>query len=327
MPIEDIRISVIETAQFAMNPGHHYEAVARPNSILYIPETAAIEIALVGDRFIRAEPGDLIGLPNGQAHILRLPEAPRQVRVPLVPPLSAMPKGKPGAERVFAAAHPASANPIPDLVPGLMRITAQEVAAHAPLRATVSAVRELAMTRDETADAVYVRIAEAVAPGDPADAGAARAWVDVGQSGSGGGPQPVGLCRELQKIHGSDAVPVSDPAAQSHCQHPAQAPEPVNLGDCLSHRLSVGCLVHQSVPTDRGCQPGCLSPRAFSQTVISSRSLRAIRVRRGTRRWQWRCWPAVRPHKGRNRDGSPHRFAGSGRCRCRRHLPDKSWAP
>lgn len=163
MPFNDIRISHIETFFIPLTKACHYEVPKQESCALYVPETSPIEICVNGEGFVRANMGDLIGVPRGTAHTLRLPGEPRQGKVPVCSPACASFTQRGAQELVFAAWHPISANPIPDLVPELIRIEAGYIEQHPPLKSTVRTVRELARSRTEAGDAAYMRLAEALA--------------------------------------------------------------------------------------------------------------------------------------------------------------------
>lgn len=163
MSLLDIRMSRIDAGYVHIEKAHHYDIPVQQFSSLYVPQTCDIEVSVDGGGFERVERGGLIGLPKGTAHRLRLPGEPRQARGAIAPPFAAVGTRNRMAERVFAARHAVSINPIPDLVPTLISATPAEIAADPRLKSTVSVICELADLGTKAHDPVFVRMSEALA--------------------------------------------------------------------------------------------------------------------------------------------------------------------
>lgn len=161
----DISIAELDAGHVRLRNAHHYEVPAQDVCALYIPATTDIELSVGGRAFEHVACGGLICVPNGKAHVVRLPGAPRQARVTLNPPFATANRRAGDSDAmVFVARHAASANPIPDLVPNRFVITPDQVADHPRLNTLISAVRNLADDDPNAAtDAVFLKLAEALA--------------------------------------------------------------------------------------------------------------------------------------------------------------------
>lgn len=137
----EIKVTDIQAGCVLLHDHRHYDVPQQRISALYVAEDAAVEVAVRGAEPQLLQPGDLICIPLGDAHALRLPNAARLGRTTLQPPFRRDCATEGRRARVFAARVPAVANPLPDLVPHSFVLTRGTIEDHQPLSDILGLIR------------------------------------------------------------------------------------------------------------------------------------------------------------------------------------------
>ncbi|WOE74667.1 helix-turn-helix domain-containing protein [Alterisphingorhabdus coralli] len=139
-----------------------YEVPAQPFSALYIPLSDEL-LFTVGEEKVAATVDDIMAIPRGTAHSLRLPGARPTRRGRLEPPFETTPQKSGTLSRLFCCRVPTTANPLPDIVPDIIHYKPERQRECGRLDLLLSLIRHHALNASTNRQAKLRRLAEVAA--------------------------------------------------------------------------------------------------------------------------------------------------------------------
>ena len=161
-----VRVTEIVAGLCEIRPGLRYVVPKQPYSAMYLPETRALDFKVDGGAPVRVEPGGMFALPNGAAHALALPNPAKGAQASLQPPFTRTEikdQVAVGSGVVLALRVPTSANPIPDIIPRAVHLTADDLRRESQLDLVLRLVRDNALREKADRTQIMHRLAEIVA--------------------------------------------------------------------------------------------------------------------------------------------------------------------
>jgi AraC-like DNA-binding protein len=157
-----VRVPHIEAGEAVIEMNVLYEVMEQPFSALYIPETDETVFEVNGQR-IAATVGDIIAIPRGLAHTIRLASGKVSGRKTLQPPFRTSEPKHDVDDRLFCCRVPVTANPLPDVVPDVLHYKPDRQRANGRLDLVFSLIRHHAMTDQRNRHIKLKRLAELAA--------------------------------------------------------------------------------------------------------------------------------------------------------------------
>lgn len=162
MPVPNVRVTDVTAGLVRLQHGVVHEIPDQPFSSIYLPETGPVWVGL-GDRpAFRVEKGGLCTLPKGLAHTVCSYVDGKGRRGTLEPPFSHVPPAGDGP-LVFTGRVPAVANPLPDIMPDAVVLTAGQMAGERQLDLVFQLIRSNVLVPQEDRTQITHRLVEVAA--------------------------------------------------------------------------------------------------------------------------------------------------------------------
>lgn len=159
--LPDVRVTELQTGFVSVAAGRSYRVGNSGIAAAYIAERGAFQVQLRDGRTFQVEPGGHCSIPKGTEHLIVGGDGAPSWATASEPSLHSQP-GEDAEVVIFAAMLSTTVNPLPDIVPDIFILTADEMRREHRLDLAFRLLRETSLESPEIRAPIACRLAEII---------------------------------------------------------------------------------------------------------------------------------------------------------------------